>query len=200
MNTWKLLVPVVVLAGSFCLSTPAQVYSPRRLTQRIAPQTAQPAPGAPASPGMAPAPVVHAPLAPAKSLANASTNAEAPQKLDEPVAAPQPPPLTIDCKKLEIDPNSSLQSILLTLTNTSAKAVSYVTMHMIYMDNNGLRLKDWTTRRELDPPLPPNTSMELDQPAYFMPLVTKRVKVELLSAKFTDGADWSPGAMTVASH
>jgi len=197
----KLLVPLIVLAGAFCLSSEAQVYSARRLTQRVAPQPGQPAPPAqPASPGAAPAPVIHAPLAPAKSLATVSTNAEAPQKVDEAVPTPQPPPLTIDCKKVQADPNSSLQSIMLTLTNTTPKAVSYVTMHMIYLDNNALRLKDWTTRRELDPPLPPNSSMELDQPAYFMPLVTKRVKVELLGAKFTDGSEWSPGTMTVASH
>jgi hypothetical protein len=183
----------VILPANY-LPVSAQMYSPRRLTQRINPT----APGQPtgAAQGAAAPQLVPGTVPPAKSL-----TPETPLKAgDEPVPTPQPPPLTIECKKIEPDPRQSLQSITLTLTNTSAKAVSFVTMRMIYLDDKGTKLKEWTTRRELDPVLPPNSNVELDQPAYYMPLVTKHVKVELEAARFTDGTEWTPGTMTVASH
>jgi len=82
----------------------------------------------------------------------------------------------------------------LSLRNTSPKAISRVAMHLVYFGQTGDRLKDWTTRRDLEPPLLSNTSMQLDQPAFYMPFVTKSVKVEVESVRFSDGTEWTPPA------
>ena len=102
-----------------------------------------------------------------------------------------PPPLVIECHRVEPDPRQSLQFIGLSITNTSSKAISRIGMRLNYFDSTGRKLKDWTTRRELDAPLPPHTAIELDHPAYHA-FDHKDGEGGVVDAHFADGRDWLP--------
>jgi hypothetical protein len=80
----------------------------------------------------------------------------------------------------------------LSVSNLCPKAISRVSMRLIYYDARGEMLKEWTTRREFDRALEGKARMELVQPAYFMPLTTKRVGVEIRDVHFSDGTLWTP--------
>jgi hypothetical protein len=184
-----------------------QVSSPRRLTQRIAPLLPpQPAnPPRPTAPPAAPGTTQPAasPTSPAgtRDVTNSSAqearptspqdtdlvNKEAEQQVLKNA------PLQVTCAPVRTDPDRSLQFLTLSLTNASAKAISHVTLHLTYNDASGAILKDWTTRREIEPPLPAGNTMDLNQPAYFMPFVAKRAEVKVLRIRFTDGTEWPPG-------
>jgi hypothetical protein len=211
MKTLRLMFFGVLIIQSVLLSSvEAQVYSPRRLTQRIAPQLA---------PGQTntPRPVVAQPTVAAfqmpadpatiqaeKDEALRKTVEFRKQRAEEAAQSPESgsemkspkfnsTPLVIECKKVQPDPGESLQSISLSLSNTSSKAINRVTMRLIYYDASGEKLKEWTTRRELDQALDGKRTIELIQPAYFMPFVARRVKVEVKSVRFSDGSEWIPG-------
>jgi hypothetical protein len=100
-------------------------------------------------------------------------------------------PVAVECKTVHPDPSQSLQFLDLSLTNNLPKAVKRLTMHLIYCDANGATLKEWTTHRELDRDLGGNATMELSQPAYFMPLYSRRVKVQVEDVRFADGTAWA---------
>ncbi len=205
----RCLVLGLVLAAQFVAGPRilGQVSSPRRLTQRIAPllppqptNAPRPAPAVPppAQGGVQPA-------APDRSTRDVTNvNATEPQKApgNEDASGKSPAeaaitssPVLVQPGPVKIDPDRSLQFIDLTLTNTCPKAITKITLHLTYLDTNGSILKDWTTYRELDRPLPPNSVLELNQPAYFMPLVTKRVEVKAEEVRFADGTEWPPGPM-----
>jgi hypothetical protein len=96
----------------------------------------------------------------------------------------------VDCQAVQPDPRESLQYVNLNLTNNVPKSITRVTMRLVYCDANGQALKEWTTQRELDHNLAGKETEELRQPAYFMPLYTRRVKVEIKQVHFADGTDW----------
>ena len=182
----------------------AQVYSPRRLTQRIAPSLP---PANSAARGSVPAPGVSTTV-PVDPEQQAADRAEAARKTeefrnqhaqDDAKATDQTNsiptvPLLIQCNKLETDPGQSLQFLSLSLSNAAPVAIRRVTMHLIYYGDNIAKPQEWTTRRELDRPLPAGRALELDQPAYYMPWTTKRVKVEVKEVEFSDGKTWAPPA------
>jgi len=64
-------------------------------------------------------------------------------------------------------------------------------MNLIYIDRDGVKTKGWMTSRELDRVLGAGQGTELEQPAYFMPALTKRVAVEVKNVRFEDGTEWS---------
>lgn len=193
---------MVSVAFSCVAPVKAQITA-RRLTQRIAPQTApaQPGPAAPAPvPQTGPRPIV-VPLNPTstpeereqaarKAAEFRNQRAAEDAKAAEAAATNTVPPLVIGCSKVEIDPSQSLQTLSLSLTNTVQEPISYVAMDLVYFDEQGMRIKDWVTRRELDVPLRGKGIIELNQPAYHMPLVTRRVKVEVKEVRFADGKTW----------
>jgi hypothetical protein len=203
---WTGLIPVmgvtVVSVLLFSVSGHAQVYSPRRLTQRIAPLLPPP-PGSasPASPtqGAAPRPV--------DPEQQAADRAEADRKVaefrnqrphDESDSASgkaetngiPTAPLIVLGTKCEPRANESMQSISVTLSNAAPAAIRRVRMHLIYYGDPNERPKDWTTQRDLDRPLGSGKTVELEQPAYFMPWTTKHVKIEVKEVEFTDGKTW----------
>jgi hypothetical protein len=188
--------------GLTCLLLPeAQVLSARRLTQRIAPLLPPPPSNGP-RPASVPPRVVNAlpPAKPPPARTGVQTQlAEEPNRPSPAESEPRTPPrlgvpLLIECNQVKPDPQQSLQQIELSLTNAAETAVRQLTMRLVYCDSKGEKLKEWITRRELDQPLAAKAAMELSQPAYFMPLTTKRVKVELLGARFADGSEWAPTA------
>jgi len=190
---------VGLISLSVCIGTlEAQVSSARKLTQRIAPLL-PPAPpnagrGVATQPGVRfVAPVPNPTSSPASGAKVEDELGGAPAK-----AAPEPPPaerspvpLIIECNTVKPDSRELLQFVSLSLTNTSAKPINRVTMRLLYFAGTGEKLKEWTTRRDLEPPMAGNSAMELTQPAYFMPLVTKRVKVEVVSVRFADSTEWT---------
>jgi hypothetical protein len=207
-NSWieAIVKPFVFLFGAlFAVSilapAQAQIYSPRKLTQRIAPLLPPP----PSNAMPRPAPTV--PRSTSTLQASVSPSRAAPASA-KPLAEAEPPParepdpnlvtidrvpVTVECTALHPDPEESLQTIGLCLSNTCSKAVKSLTMRLIYCDRAGERLKEWTTRRELDQPLAANTKLDLAQPGYFMPLITREVKVQVLGVRFADGSAWPPG-------
>ena len=192
----------LLAAATLILESPwpvqAQILSARRLTQRIAPLLPPPPTNAPRrvviqTPGrVAPSAAVspessrtgQRPLA--EDPEPAGTNS--PAKLIEIPAVP----VVIQCQKVQPDPAESLQTVELSVTNLAPAALTEFTMRLVYLDRTGEKVKEWTTQRELDQPLSGKSAIELSQPAYFMPLITKRVKVEVLSARFADGTEWPP--------
>jgi hypothetical protein len=208
MKTLQLLFFGVQIIQSVLLSpAEAQIYSPRKLTQRIAPQLAPVQTSSPQPVVTGPAVrALQLPADPEKAKAEKdealrkteefrNQRAQEASKSAESESAPKigSAPLMIECKKVQPDPGESLQSINLSLNNTSPKAISRVTMRLIYFDAGGEKLKEWTTRRELDQALEGKRTMELAQPAYFMPFIARRVKVEVKSVRFSDGSEWIPG-------
>jgi hypothetical protein len=201
LRTVKTLLFLVgaLIAGSMAAPVEAQIYSPRKLTERIAPLLPPPpantvARAIPAPPPRAlfqpvnssrPTPAASKPLAEDPAAAHANGPESATTDIDR-------APLTVQCTRLKPDPEESLQTIDLCLSNTGSKAVSRVTLHLVYCNEAGEKLKEWTTRREMDQPLSAKAKLELSQPAYFMPFVTRRVKVQVLGARFTDGTEWPP--------
>lgn len=103
-------------------------------------------------------------------------------------------PLTVECRKVEPNSRESLQFITLNLTNSCPAAINRITMHLLYCDSHGEVRKEWTTQRELDHPIDGKTSIELNQPAYFMPLMTRKVKIEVKEVRFSDGKLWMSSA------
>jgi hypothetical protein len=78
----------------------------------------------------------------------------------------------------------------LSLTNICTKTIKGATLHLVYRDESGVVLKEWTTRREFDHPLESKATAEISQPAYFMPLITRRLEVKVEGVRFTDGTEW----------
>jgi hypothetical protein len=196
MKTLRLscLAALLINSASF-VSVHGQIYSAKRLTQRIAPQLppaqtslAQPGAGLPAARVVVPV------VPPATSLAISKPAATEPETpATEPEAGPatsERVPMVIQCAKVQPDPRESLQYVSLSLSNTCTSAINQITMSMTYYDASGLKLKEWKTKRDLNWPLPANKSTELVQPAYFMPLSTRQVKVEVVEARFLDGKEW----------
>ena len=211
MKALRLMFLGVLFIQSVSLSSvEAQIYSPRRLTQRIAPQLA---PGqtntfrpvaTPPTVGAFQMPADPAKVQAERDEALRKTVEFRKQRAEEAAASPESEsglkspkfgrvPLVIECKQVQPDPAESLQSINLSLSNTCPKAISRITMRLIYYDATGEKLKEWTTRRELDQPLAGKKTMEFTQPAYFMPFIARRVKVEVKAVRFTDGSEWIPG-------
>jgi hypothetical protein len=199
-----LLVPAIALR-----SVPAQVYSPRRLTERIAPQTA-PSPRPMAPPAAAPpvVMVVQPTVDPVKARADleeAQRKAVEFQKQraaeDAQAAQDQPnakvlnggtPPVTVECQPVHPRPEESVYDLDLSLRNTSSKGISRLKMRLVYYDAAGAKLKEWVTQRDLEPTLPPNRTLELSQPAFFMPMTTTRTaKVLVEGVRFADGTEWT---------
>jgi hypothetical protein len=200
MKTW-FTIALLLFLGALASSLDAQVYSPRKLTQRVAPQptAAQntPAPtGAPAAAPAAPAPAPDPEKVQAAKEETARNVAEfRKQKADEEAAAATNAPgftvpLLVECKKVEADPHESLQFINLSLTNAAPKAITRITVRMNYFDDRGREIKEWTTRRDLEQPLMAKTTREISQPAYYMPLTTRRVKIDVAEVLFADGSTW----------
>jgi hypothetical protein len=101
-------------------------------------------------------------------------------------------PLLVRWNDITPDAQELLQKLTLSLTNTSLKSISRVTMRLVYRDDSGDVVKEWTTRRELDRPLKPRETIQLTQPAYFMPLVTKHTEIVVVELRFSDGSNWTP--------
>jgi cell fate (sporulation/competence/biofilm development) regulator YmcA (YheA/YmcA/DUF963 family) len=212
MKTLRLMFFGVLIIQSVLLSSiEAQIYSPRRLTQRIAPQLAPGQSNTPCPAVTQPTvatfqqPADPATIQAEKDEALRKTAEFRKQRAEEAAQSPESgsevkspkidsTPLVIECKKVQPDPEESLQSISLSLSNTCPKAINRVTMRLIYCDASGQKLKEWTTRRELDQALGGKRTMELIQPAYFMPWTARRVKVEVKSVRFSDGSEWIPGS------
>lgn len=203
MKTTALIAGVLLIQGLWAGSTQGQVMSPRRLTQRIAPQTAQPAPpqaSVPANPSSPPPAVVQPAPDPEQAQAAkdelARKTAEFRQKRAQEDAAStnsvSSEPLLIRCKPIQPDPNNVLQFLDLTLTNTTTKPITKATLRLVYCDANGQVLKEWTTYKQIDPKLQGQTSREIDEPAYFMPFTTRKVKIEVKDVRFADGTQWPP--------
>jgi hypothetical protein len=210
------LIGAILISTLFTLASHAQAYSPRRLTRRVAPQTAPPAqnnapapapqPAAPQpavaqpAPAAPPVQIVQPPVDPAQVKAEHEEAAKKAiefrkkREAEEAEAAKKNTDakqvLQIVCKPVKPDPTVSLQFVDLSLTNLCSKPISRVTMHFVYFDATGLRLKDWTTRRDLDQPLPGNQAMVLSEPAYFMPLGTKKIQIDPKEVRFADGTEW----------
>jgi hypothetical protein len=185
----------------------AQIYSPRRLTQRIAPLLPPAPTNAPRSsvsqtatrPGQAP--VDPEQQAADRSEAAAKTDQFRKHRVEEESQSPTNDaqgiklpalPLVVECTKCQPDSRESLQFVSLSLSNACSLAINRVTMHLVYFADRGEKLKEWTTYRILDQPLPPATTLEVKQPAFFMPWSTKRVKVEVKEIHFSDGTVWAP--------
>jgi hypothetical protein len=205
----------IFLLGTIALSVfiwPVQAQmSARRLTQRIAPLLPPPANNAPrpagAQPGAQPAArPAQPPPDPEQVEADrleAARKAEdfrkrraeedsatAVNKAETSASRSRRAPLLIECKSVAPDSAQSLQSVSLTLSNTCPERITGMAMRLVYYGGKGEKLKEWTTRRELDQPLAGTSGMELNQPAYFMPWTTKRVHVEVKEVRFSNGTLW----------
>ncbi len=188
----------------FCWAslTKAQVYSARKLTQKIAPQPT-PTPATAPHPAMAQpnVRVVSTPVAAAKTSAISGASSEKPvaeaeagETVESGAEGANPVPLIIDSKPVRPNPRESLQDVSLSLTNAAPTAIKNVTMRLIYLDVQGTKLGEWTTRRQIEPPLAGQSTMQLEQPAFYMPQTARRMKVEVTEVGFTDGKVWTRGA------
>ena len=206
MKKLRLILFVTLICQSGLFVTVRAQYSARRLTQRIAPQVAPAQTSAPSQAVASPAGGVIQPQAPidpekakaAKEEALRKTAEFQKKRAEEAAQAAADdadggrPPLVIECKTVQPDSREALQYLSLSLTNALPKAISKVTMRLVYYDAKGAKIKEWTTQRELGPNLEGKGIMELSQPAYFMPLFAKRVKVEVEDVRFADGTQWAP--------
>jgi hypothetical protein len=105
------------------------------------------------------------------------------------------PPARIELLRLgEAQPNQ-IRRLQVRLTNETRSPIREVKIDLEYFGDRGQRLGSWTTIHPFDPrPLAANQSLELEVQAFFVPQLTRQVRLTLKGALHADGTRWPPSA------
>lgn len=131
-----------------------------------------------------------------------SKEAETPMPPSAPVKTELPPqplllpghnhPLEVQVTTIGGDDGTGLRPLTLRITNRTRKVPKQVRLTLVYLDVKRSRLKEWSTSvYDPQPPLKSNVTVELTQPAFFMPITTVSVVARVDSIRFDDGTEWS---------
>jgi hypothetical protein len=94
----------------------------------------------------------------------------------------------------EAQPNQ-MRRLQVRLTNETRSPIREVKIDLEYFGDRGQRLGSWTTIHPFDPrPLAAKQSLELEVQAFFVPQLTRQVRLTLKGALHVDGTRWPPSA------
>lgn len=101
------------------------------------------------------------------------------------------PPARIELLQLgEAQPNQ-MRRLKVRLTNETHSPIREVKIDLEYFGDRGQRLGSWTTIHPFDPrPLAAKQSLELEVQAFFVPQLTRQVRLTLKGALHADGTRW----------
>lgn len=116
-----------------------------------------------------------------------------PLPTSDPIRDLRLPPAHIELLRLgEAQPNQ-MRRLQVRVTNHTRSPISEVKIDLEYFGDRGQRLGSWTTIHPFDPrPLAARQSLDLEVQAFFVPQLTRQVRLSIKGALHSDGTRWPP--------